>query len=315
MDEFQEEIDNKNEPVEEKVVEPKPQEDIAIKKRHKLKEYLDALLFAGLVALILKTFVVEAYRIPTSSMENTLLVGDFLLVNKFMYGPSTPRNIPFTNIRLPYFSLPSISEPKKGDVVVFDYPGDIEVVKPAEVINFIKRCVGEPGDTILIKKQILYVNGVEFPKPETMHFDRGPQNEGFSPSKIFPQGSGWNEDNYGPLRVPKKDDVVKISPENIETYKMLIIREGHTIRITADNKVFIDEKESTEYKIERDYYFMMGDHRTNSQDSRYWGFLARDNIIGEALLVYWSWDPQIPFDEPGRLLSSTRWERIAKFIH
>jgi len=300
---------------EEKAVEPKLPEQVTYKKPHKLKEYLDALLFAGLVALLLKTFVVEAYRIPTSSMENTLLVGDFLLVNKFIYGPSTPRNIPFTNIRLPHIDLPSIKEPKKGDVVVFEYPGDIEVVKLPEVINYIKRLVGEPGDTILIKQQVLYVNGKEIAKPETMLIDRSPQNEKFSPGKIFPQGSGWNEDNYGPIKVPKKGDLVKITPENLETYKMLIIREGHTIRITADNKVFIDEKESPEYKIEKDYYFMMGDHRTNSADSRYWGFLARDNIIGEALIVYWSWDPNISFSDPGRLLSSTRWDRIAKIIH
>src|SRR3990170_7903452 len=132
-------------------------------------------------------------------MENTLLVGDFLLVNKFMYGPSTPRNIPFTNIRLPYISLPSIKEPKRGDVVVFDYPGDIEEIKQKEVLNYIKRLVGLPGDTILIKKQILYVNGVEFPKPNDILVDQQSYNEKFAEDKIFPKGSGWNRDNYGPI--------------------------------------------------------------------------------------------------------------------
>jgi signal peptidase I len=314
MEEFKE--NNNTETItEEKSTETKTEEQAQAKKHYKFKDYLDALLFAAIVALILKTFIVEAYRIPTGSMENTLMVGDFLLVNKFIYGPSTPRNIPFTNIRLPYLNLPGIKEPKKGDVVVFDYPGDIEVVKPPEVINYIKRLVGEPGDTILIKKQVLFVNGVEFPKPETMLIDRAPMSENAGATKIFPHGSGWNEDNYGPIRVPKKEDVVKITSENLETYKMLIMREGHSIRITADNKIFIDEKESPEYKIEKDYYFVMGDHRTNSADSRYWGFLARENIIGDALLVYWSWDPGIPFNEPLKLLSSVRWNRIAKLIN
>ncbi|HEY3250352.1 MAG TPA: signal peptidase I, partial [Ignavibacteria bacterium] len=192
MEETEKGIENKQAEIAKEtaeVPEPGPKH---IKKHSKLKEYFDALLFAGIVALLLKTFVVEAYRIPTGSMENTLLVGDFLLVNKFTYGPSTPRSIPFTNVRLPYISLPSIKEPKKEDVVVFDYPGDIEVTKPAEVINFIKRLVGEPGDTILIKNQVLFVNGVEFPRPPTMIFSHTPNAA--PDSKIFPKGLGWNED-------------------------------------------------------------------------------------------------------------------------
>src|SRR3990172_5408981 len=311
MNEKTEVIENK-EPAAEVIHEDSDHKVSVVKKHSKFKEYFDALLFAGLVALILKTFVIEAYRIPTGSMENTLLVGDFLLVNKFMYGPSTPRNIPFTNIRLPYISLPSIKEPKRGDVVVFDYPGDIEEVKPKEVLNYIKRLIGLPGDTVMLKKQVVYVNGEEVHNPEGTLMDEESFNEKYTEGKIFPKGSGWNRDNYGPLYVPKKGDLIEITPDNIEMWKMLVTREGHTIRITADNKVFIDEKESHGYKIEKDYCFVMGDHRTNSLDSRYWGFLARDNIIGEALIVYWSWEPGIPFSEPGRLLTSTRWERIAK---
>jgi len=289
-------------------------EDPAVKKDSKFKDILDALLFAAIVALILKTFIVEAYRIPTGSMENTLMVGDFLLVNKFTYGPSTPRNIPFTNIRLPFFSLPSISEPEKGDVIVFDYPGEIEEEHPQEIVNFIKRLVGEPGDTILVKNQVLFVNGKEFPKPGGIRMDEPPKSEKLIDPGIFPRGSGWNNDFYGPLVVPKKGDAVKVTRDNFEMWKMLIIREGHSIRITADNKIFIDEKESPEYKIEKNYYFAMGDHRTNSSDSRFWGFLPRENIVGEAMLVYWSWNPDIPFAEAGDLLKSIRWNRIAMII-
>lgn len=282
------------------------------KRPSKFKEYFDALLFAGLVALILKIIFIEAYRIPTGSMENTLLIGDFLLVNKFNYGATTPRNIPFTDIRTPFFRFPALKDPKKGDVVVFDYPGDNNVLKSKEVINYIKRLVGEPGDTILIVNKVLYVNSQVFPNPPEAQFSDQPSSNTYP--NIFPKGMPWNDDNYGPLRVPKKDDIIKITPDNIEEWKMFITREGHTIRLSADNKIFIDEKENSSYKVSTNYYFMMGDNRNNSSDSRYWGFLPEDNIIGEAMLIYWSWNPDITFGNFGKLFESIRWNRIGKLI-
>jgi signal peptidase I len=282
------------------------------KQPSKFKEYFDALLFAGLVALILKIIFIEAYRIPTGSMENTLLIGDFLLVNKFIYGATTPRNIPFTDIRTPFFRFPALKDPKKGDVVVFDYPGDNNVLKSKEVINYIKRLVGEPGDTILIVNKVLYVNSQVFPNPPDAQFSDQPSSNTYP--NIFPRGMPWNDDNYGPLRVPKKDDIIKITPDNIEEWKMFITREGHTIRLSADNKIFIDETENSSYKVGTNYYFMMGDNRNNSSDSRYWGFLPEDNIIGEAMLIYWSWNPDITFGNFGKLFESIRWNRIGKLI-
>jgi signal peptidase I len=279
----------------------------------KFVEYFDALLFACIVALFLKIFIVEAYRIPTGSMEETLLVGDFLLVNKFIYGATTPRNVPFTEIRMPFFRFPALTTPKRGDVVVFDFPGSINEKQSPEIINYIKRLAGEPGDTIKIIDKVLYVNGQVFPNPPESQFSKeispGPH------TGIFPRGSGWNDDNYGPVVVPKKDDIIKISPDNLEEWKMFIIREEHSIRLTADNKVFIDEKESKEYRVGKNYYFMMGDNRNNSSDSRYWGFLSEDNIIGEAMIIYWSWNPDIPLGEIGRKFESVKWDRIAKIIH
>lgn len=315
MEENDKKIESNNTPAEGETNISQPGNDPAARKESRLKETFDALLFAAIVALLLKTFIVEAYRIPSGSMENTLQIGDFLLVNKFSYGPSTPRNIPFTNIRLPYFSLPAISEPGKGDIVIFDFPGEIEEKNPPEIINYIKRLVGEPGDTVLVKNRVLYINNKEFPNPENMLVEGEIINERYYDPKIFPRGSNWNTDFYGPVVVPKKGDVIKITAENFEMWKMLIMREGHSVRITADKKVFIDEKESPEYKIEKNYYFVMGDHRTNSSDSRLWGFLPRENIIGEALLVYWSWNPDIPYSKFGDLLKSIRWERIAMIIH
>jgi len=135
----------------------------AAKPKSKPKEYFDALVFAALVAFFLKIFFLEAYRIPTGSMENTLLVGDFLLVNKFVYGSTTPRNIPFTDIRVPYFRFPALKDPKRGDVVVFDFPGNRDDLQSPEVVNYIKRLIAEPGDTLHIINKVVYVNRQCFP--------------------------------------------------------------------------------------------------------------------------------------------------------
>ena len=128
-------------------------------KKSKSREFVDALIYAGVVAFIIKILFFEAFRIPTGSMEKTLLVGDFLLVTKFTYGATTPRNIPFTDIRLPYFQLPGFKDPKRGDIIVFDFPGDRDDLESKEVVNYIKRCVATPGDTLQIIDKKLYVNG------------------------------------------------------------------------------------------------------------------------------------------------------------
>ena len=286
-----------------------------VKKKSRSKEYLDALLFACLVAIFLKIFFIEAYRIPTGSMENTLLIGDFLLVNKFIYGATTPRNIPFTDTRIPYFSLPSIREPHRGDVVVFDFPGYRDEAQSKEVVNYIKRLIGEPGDTVLIRNRELFVNSQPMPNAQDALIDPSfMRDTNMAEPKIFPKGSNWNEDNYGPVVVPKKGDIIKLSADNFEKWKTFIIREGHNCRLAADGKIFVDESPLSEYKVQKDYFFMMGDHRTNSLDSRFWGFMPRENVVGEAILIYWSWNPDIPFARFGELWSTIRWNRIAKII-
>lgn len=285
-------------------------------KKSKTREFIDALIYAGVVAFIIKILLFEAFRIPTGSMENTLLVGDFLLVTKFTYGATTPRNIPFTDIRIPYFKLPGFKEPKQGDIIVFDFPGDRDELESKEVVNYIKRCVATPGDTIQVINKKLYVNGKLFPNPPNSKFDNVNRPQNFVNPRMFPKGSNWNEDWYGPIRVPKKGDKIKIDSSTYEGWRMFVMKEGHTIRMSGDKKVFIDDKElpNGEYIVERDYLFMMGDNRNNSLDSRFWGFMPVQNIVGEAFMIYWSWDPGISFLHLFDLIGSTRWERIGNMI-
>jgi signal peptidase I len=191
------------------------------------------------MALIIKTSIVEAYKIPTASMEDTLLVGDFLLANKFVYGARLP---------LVGWRLPAMSDPEHGDVVIFTFPGD-------GVTKYIKRCVGVPGDTIEVKDKVLYVNGTKSPYMEfTKFIDTTRTGERI----VQPRRRGGRDsrDNYGPFVVP------------------------------------------------RDSYFMMGDNRDNSYDSRYWRAVPRDLVLGEAILIHWSWDeaehpsPEVSVTDP-----------------
>lgn len=286
------------------------------KRKSKTREFFDALVYAAVVAFIIKIFLFEAFRIPTGSMQNTLWVGDFLLVTKFTYGATTPRNIPFTDIRLPYFKLPGFKEPEKGDIIVFDFPGERDEVQSKEVVNYIKRCVAVAGDTVLIQGKKLFVNGQQFTNPPEALFDNMNRPQSFANPRMFPRGEGWNEDWYGPIRVPKKGDKIMIDSANFDAWKTFVMREGHTISMNSERKVFVDNAElpGGEYTVEKDYLFMMGDNRNNSLDSRYWGFLSADNVVGKALIIYWSWDPSKSFAQFFELLATVRWERIGQLI-
>lgn len=285
-------------------------------KKNKPKEFFDALVYAAVVAFIIKIFLFEAYRIPTGSMENTLLVGDFLLVTKFTYGATTPRNVPFTDIRLPYWKLPGFKDPERGDIIVFDFPGDKDELESKEVVNYIKRCVGLPGDTLQVIDKKLYVNGVAFPDPPGVQYSRQklePNNVNY---RIYPKGAPWNEDFYGPIRVPKKGDKIKIDDKNFDRWRMFVLKEGHKIQLNPGNVITSDGAPlpNNEYTVERNYLFMMGDNRNNSLDSRYWGFMPEQNIVGQAFMLYWSWDANIPFTHFFDLLGSIRWGRIFNLI-
>ncbi len=225
-----------------------------------VRDWLEFIITLIIMVFFIRTTVVEAYRIPSSSMEDTLLVGDFLMVNKFLYGIRTPDwiGVPFTKIGfdVPHTRLPALRQPRRGDVIVFKYPLD-----PSQ--NYIKRCVGLPGDTIEVRDKVLYVNGKVFRDAPGAKYVDVRMPEDYPQPEIVPQGAG-NRDNYGPI------------------------------------------------VVDPNCYFMMGDNRDNSADSRFWGFVPRDKIVGNALIIYFSWDKYTPLY---RFSEKIRWGRIAMLIH
>jgi signal peptidase I len=283
----------------------------------KFIDFWKNLLFAAIAALLIKTFLIETSRVPTGSMETTIKVGDFLFVNKFLYGSSSPRTIPFTNVVLPYFQLPAIREPKRGDIVVFEYPGDRDDLLPLEINNYVKRCIGIPGDTIFVQDKVVFVNREEaFRPPNIQYINNYVTPKGVVNPRIFPKGANFNEDNYGPVIVPKKGDIINLTVENVEAWRTIIDREHERRVVTVEGDIiYIDGKQVKSYQLTKDYYFMMGDNRDDSADSRFWGFVPRDKIVGQAFLIYWSWDPSIPFSDFFNLLGSVRVNRIAKIVH
>jgi len=267
--------------------------DLTLKEKIKknLKEF-GIILFAF---LLLNSFVLASFEVPTGSMENEIMAGDFLLVNKFVFGGTTPRTIPTTNIRLPAFKLPMVWPVERGDVIVFIFPGYRDEVEPADFAYYLKRAVALAGDTIAIVNRVVYVNGQPAPLPRNIKFNSGNiQPPHFANPRIFPKGMPFNEDNYGPIVVPWKGKVITLSADNFEQWETFIAREGHRVE-RRGGRIFIDGKETSTYIVERNYVFGMGDNRDNSLDSRFWGFIPEDSIVGTPLIVYWSWDPEMPF--------------------
>lgn len=283
----------------------------------RIRRFIEILVFALIAAFILKTFFVEAYRIPTGSMENTLLAGDFLLVNKLVYGSSSPKHLPFTEIPIPHFQLPEIEDPRQNDIIVFEFPGNRDELFPSEKLNYIKRCIAGPGDTVTIINKRVYVNGTlnELPATAKLAGDKlKPKN--YADTRIFPPKAKWNEDNYGPLTVPYKGYRVELSHKNIHVWRTLINREfGDTVVTQHGSVIKINGVEVKEYLFEKDYYFVMGDNRDDSFDSRFWGFVPRENIIGRPIMIYWSFNPHERLTTFSALIDHIRWGRIATMVN
>ena len=290
----------------------------------KVIEFFRQLFWAAIAAFFIITFIIQNTRIPTGSMEDTILVGDFVLVNKFIYGSSSPKYIPFTEIEIPYFRLPAFKEPKAKDIVVFEYPGDRDQLVPNEKgVNYVKRCIGTPGDTIEIRDKVVFVNGEEFWRPSFIKYYKGrygsylkPTPKGIAEPRIFPKGMPWNEDNYGPLVIPKKGSTIPLNRYNVEQWRTIIDREyGEKVVDLQDGVVHIKGVPVSSYTFKKDYYFMMGDNRDDSLDSRFWGFVTRDMVVGEAFIILFSWDREISFSQIFKLLGSIRLDRILLLLH
>lgn len=384
------------------------------------REWVDAAVFAIVAATLIRTFIFEAYTIPSGSMEKTLLINDFLFVSKFSYGPripNTPLSIPFVHNYIPGTNKKSYSEAielpyirwwaspvERGDVVVFNFPAGDTVINlpdfqsgrpyydvirevgngnsaegrklvlsnpdqfplaihpPDKTDNYIKRCVGIAGDTIEVRSNVVYYNGKEEPNPprsmlnyivitngqtldaETMKeqynvdIDKGEFMQGNQPnvyymqltekakndliksglarkvepnpnvpggSPVFPYDSAhskWTRDNFGPIWVPKKGATLQLTPENYTVYERVIRVYEHNDFEMKDGKFILNGKAVNAYTFKMNYYWMMGDNRQGSQDSRYWGFVPEDRIVGKAWLIWFSWE------------NGPRWNRLFKIV-
>lgn len=290
---------------------PVPGEEPKMSFNEHLLSWGKTILSSLLIVMVVNGLLVASFVVPTGSMENEVMAGDFLFVNKFIYGGSSPQTIPFLDIPLPYFRLPGLRDPEKGDVIVFIFPGYRDQVKATEFLYYLKRCVATAGDTLQVINKKVVVNGVEQPVPKNAIIGpdiRSPE------TNIFPPFSGFARDNWGPVRIPKTGDVISLNDSTYTWYSTFIQREGHTIEKSGEIMT-IDDKPATSYTVERDYCFGMGDNRDNSLDSRYWGFIPVKNVIGTPLIVYWSWDPNISLFPLGDKFGSIQWGRIFNTIH
>lgn len=282
----------------------------------KVKDFFHEMGVVLVGFLLLNNFVIASFMVPTGSMENEVMTGDFLMVNKFIYGGCSPRNIPFTDVRLPWFRLPAFKSVHRGDVIVFEFPGYRDEVHPEAFTYYLKRCMGIAGDTLQIKNRVVYINGTQAPVPKNMKFNSYSIDQvGEGKENIFPPTAKFNEDNYGPIVIPKKGMTIQLTQHTYAMWEVFIAREGHKPVFHADGQITIDDVPTTTYTVQRNYLFGMGDNRDNSLDSRYWGFIPEENIVGTPMFVYWSWSSDTPISNIIEKISSIRLGRIGTLIN
>ncbi|PWB23851.1 signal peptidase I [Flavobacterium sp. HTF] len=360
---------------------------------NKAADTVSSLLFAIIVATLVHTYVVQPYTIPTSSLEKSLLIGDFLFVSKVNYGPRVPMttialpmvhdSIPFTKQKsylkwpqLPYFRLPAFEKIKRADIVVFNWPADTVhyfyerkgnpgVIKPIDKrSNYVKRCVGIPGDSLSIVDGYVFINGKKLILPErakpqysyTIAFDgktpvdlqslikelditdggyfkneekrdtlvlgalteAGAERFRNTPgvasvtrkidkgndNAIYPHINKGSQDNMGPIYIPEAGKTVALTNESLPYYKDIITNyEGNTLQIDGAHFI-INGKQTNSYTFKQNYYWMMGDNRHNSEDSRYWGYVPENHIVGKPVFIWLSWDTN------GKGINKIRWSRV-----
>lgn len=274
--------------------------------------WIKTIVGAVLMVMVINGLLVASFVVPTGSMENTVATGDFVFVNRLIFAPSTPQVFPFLNAPLPFLRLPGWRTPHQGDVIVFIFPGMRDQAEPDSFEYYLKRCVASAGDTLVIRDTKVIVNGTEFKLPEHGKFESSPMNPG-DQYQTFPVGKGFTRDNYGPIRIPKKGDVIELNASNRFEWDTFIRREGHSFGSNG-TQILIDGKPATSYTVERDYCFGMGDNRNNSLDSRYWGFVPVENVVGTPMMVYWSWDTGLGMGDFFKKLGTIRWSRLGTII-
>lgn len=279
----------------------------------KFWSWIKTIFWAIIVVMIINGLAIASFVVPTGSMENTVMTGDFLFVNKFIYGPTTPQVVPFFNIPLPFLKFPAPKDPEKGDVIVFIFPGMREEVEPSVFNYYLKRCVATAGDTLQIINNRVFINGKLQGYPEHSVVDQTEYEDPGDKFRSFPAGMGFSRNNYGPIRIPKEGDVVTLTQDNYRAWATFIAREGHAVE-NSGTSIIIDGKVTNKYTVERDYCFGMGDNRDHSLDSRYWGFIPYENVVGTPMIVYWSWDTNLPMARIVDKIKSIRFDRILNII-
>ena len=276
-----------------------------------MKKFIRLIFYLIVLAIFLRAFILDAFRIPTSSMADTLYPGDFIIVNLSAYNLNTPRQMPILGLSIPSVNIFNTGKPEINDLIVFKFPAINTDDAFYNTTNLIKRIVASPGDTLQIKNKRIFINGKEINLPETVR--RSFENikpKGKEDEDIFYSGTGWNSDNYGPVRVPAMGDTIKINTDNIDVWKRLIVYEYEEKVVRKEGSVItIDDKPARNYVIKKNHYFVIGDNFNNSRDSRYFGFVNDDMILGKAMFIYLSIDPAISGSD---FISKIRWNRILK---
>lgn len=326
--------------------------DPTAQKKSELRQWGEALIVAFVVVLIVRTLLFDLFRIPTPSMEENLLVGDYLFVSKLHYGTRLPMSVgvPFTSIYVPGVSFPytrlsGFSSVQRGDPIVFNFPPKAAPID--RKVHYIKRVIGMPGESIAVKDKLAHVEGEPLPlgtgmqqywtvtksdpryqiprtRMEAMGISQVKPTEQSNTVRIlatpagvkrvhdfswvesvkpyvidnseysdlmYPPGRGYTPDNYGPVQIPKKGQTITLTDRNWPVYKKVIVKyEGQDARQMTDSTFAIEGDRTTTYTFQQDYFFVMGDNRDNSEDSRFWGFVPMDHVVGKAILTYFSWD-------------------------